>query len=225
MVRSPPGSDVSILSSMLIAACRNWSPNRNRNRSILSLEELVESKANGPVDLPTQYPCETPKTSDVNLASKRFADTAAHEHLHSNLPPSVMAFSQEPIPAIPSSHIYPQYGPIPAFRHRDVIRQWVDDIFVRDDHTKLIEFNTTIEHAEKVGDEWVLTCRKDDPKQLTNYWWQETFDALVVATGHYSLPFIPKVPGLVAYDQAFPGRVKHTKHYSDAEEFRGQVSW
>jgi cation diffusion facilitator CzcD-associated flavoprotein CzcO len=135
-----------------------------------------------------------------------------------------MAFSQEPIPDVKTARVLPQYGPIPVFRHREVIRQWVEDIFTRGNHNDLIEFNTTVERAEKVRDEWVLTCRKDAPDEEKNQWWQETFDALVVASGHYSVPFIPKIPGLVEYDERFPGKIKHTKHYSTADEFKGQVS-
>ena len=86
----------------------------------------------------------------------------------------------------------------------------------------MIEFNTSVELAEKVGKEWVLTLRKDVPEGAANYWWQERFDALVVATGHYHLPYIPDISGLSEYGEAFPGKIKHTKHYDTAEEFRGK---
>lgn len=208
----------------LITVHRVWSPEKNSNRRIPSLRQLLDGKANAIPQLPSRYPCKTAKTPDINSTEARYADTAAHEYLHSNLPPSVMAFSQEPIPEIRTSRVLPQYGPIPIFRHREIIRQWVEDIFQRGNHGERIEFSTTVEKAEKLGNEWVLTFRKDTPENDKNQWWQETFDAVVVASGHYSVPFIPKIPGLVEYGEKFPGRVKHTKHYSTAEDFKNQVS-
>ncbi|KAJ3550208.1 hypothetical protein NM208_g97 [Fusarium decemcellulare] len=188
--------------------------------SIPCLRDLVKNRADQPVNLPLNFPCETPKTPKVNSQRLRYAGTAAHEHLHSNLPPSVMAFTQEPIPEIVTERVLPQYGPIPVFRPREVIRRWVQDIFTKGGHEHLVEFNTSVELAEKVGNEWVLTLRKDLPDKPTNYWWQETFDAVIVASGHYSLPHIPDIPGLVEYNDKFPGRIRHTKHYNTADEFK-----
>lgn len=166
----------------------------------------------------------TPVSYQVNSLSARYADAAAHEHLHSNLPTEVMAFTQEPIPSVVSEFTKSQYGPKSPFRHREVIRQWVEDIFTRGGHSDLIEFNTTVERAQKHGDEWVLTLRKAVPGQQRNEWWQETFDALIVASGHYHLPWIPDIPGLAAYEARFPERIQHTKHYLTADAYRDKVS-
>ncbi|KAM5354966.1 hypothetical protein ACJ41O_001612 [Fusarium nematophilum] len=133
-----------------------------------------------------------------------------------------MAFTQEPIPEVLTERVLPQYGPNPAFRHREVIRQWVENIFTKNGNDRLVEFNTSVELAEKSGDEWVLTLRKDVPGESTNYWWQERFDALIVASGHYHLPYIPDIPGLAEYDERLPGRIKHTKHFDTAQEFAGK---
>ncbi|KAH6960216.1 putative dimethylaniline monooxygenase [Fusarium avenaceum] len=194
----------------------------NKRPVIPSLSDLVGGRADKPVQIPPSFPCETPNTPEVNSQQLRYSDTAAHEHLHSNLPPSVMAFTQEPIPEIVPKKVLPQYGPIPVFRHREVIRNWVEDIFSKNQNRNLIEFNTSVELAEKVGDEWVLTLRKERPETNSNYWWQERFDALIVASGHYHLPSIPDIPGLIEYGERFPGRIKHTKHYDTADEFKGK---
>lgn len=133
-----------------------------------------------------------------------------------------MCFTQEPIPDIVSERALAQYGSNAPFRHREVIREWVEDIFVRGDNVSLIEFQTTVERVEKRGCEWVLTLRKEMPGD-NNYWWQEVFDALVVATGHFSLPYVPHIPDLAEYDQRFPGKIKHSKHFRSVDEFKGKV--
>ena len=134
-----------------------------------------------------------------------------------------MCFTKEPIPEILSERTLAQYGSNAPFRHREVIRGWVEDIFVRGGTLELIEFNTTVERAEKKRHEWILTLRKETPGSKKNYWWQEVFDALVVATGHFSLPYVPSIPGLAEYDEKYPGSIKHSKHFRSVDEFRGKV--
>lgn len=83
---------------------------------------------------------------------------------------------------------------------------------------------------------WKLTLRKHDPVRKVDIWWEEDFDAVVLANGHYSVPFvrplhhhllsrpflapfpltakqIPEVDGLATYLETFPGRVVHSKTY------------
>ena len=193
-------------------------------RGIPDLAALIRDKAEPAIQKPALFPCETPIRPDLNYQTLRYSDTAAHVNLHSNLPPSIMAFSQEPIPQVLSERTLSQHGPTSPFRHRETIRQWVEDIFVRNSNAHLVQYNTTVELAEKVGSEWVLTLRECAPGDTTNKWGQERFDSLVVATGHYNVPFIPDIPGLVEYEKRFPGSVRHTKHYGSADEFKNKVS-
>jgi cation diffusion facilitator CzcD-associated flavoprotein CzcO len=132
-----------------------------------------------------------------------------------------MSYTKYPFPDTVSEKIKEKYGPAAPFRDRELIREWVEDIFVRNGNDKLLELNTTVERAEKRGDKWVLTLRQEEPGK--NYWWQEEFDALVVASGHYNIPWIPQIPGLLEYDAKYPGRILHSKHFRNAEDFKGKV--
>jgi Flavin-binding monooxygenase-like len=190
---------------------------------IPSLQDLLELRADQPIPVPTSYPCDTPKDEHGDSHQLRFSDSAAHNHLHSNLPPEVMAFSQEPIPKVLSDETLARYGPDSPFRHRGVMRQWVEDVLDRGDYGHLVEFNTTVERAEHTGKEWILTLKQSVPGQERDFWKQERFDAVVVATGHYNVPYIPNIPGIVEYDKKYPGRIWHSKHYRTAEPFTGKV--
>lgn len=137
-----------------------------------------------------------------------------------------MSFTQEPIPDVVSDRARAQWGPDAPFRHREVMRQWVEDIFTRGDHAGLVSYGTSVELADYVNGEWVLTLRKassSEKETATDYWWQETFDAVAVATGHYYLPYIPKIPGMLEWDEKFPGKIRHSKHFRNAEDFRDKV--
>ena len=135
-----------------------------------------------------------------------------------------MSFTQEAIPAVISRQTLERYGADAPFRHWSVIRQWVEDIFTRGGHDELVEFSTTVEKAEKQGQQWNLTFRKEAPGSLVNEWRVEKFDAVVVASGHYNLPYIPDIIGLPEYEDRYPGSIRHCKHYRSADEFRGKVS-
>lgn len=84
-------------------------------------------------------------------------------------------------------------------------------------------YNITVElvHKDPHTGKWVLTLRKPLQNGEEDRWWTETFDAVVVAAGHYSVPFIPSTPGLASYSQHFPGRVLHSKAWRDPETYRG----
>lgn len=175
--------------------------------------------------IPSIFPSETIRDETANSHQARYWDSGAHENLHSNLPPGVMCFSQEPIPEIVSEQSLAKYGPDSPFRHRELIREWIEDVFVRGQSYDLIQFNTTVELAEydKKSAEWKLTLRKEQPGKETDYWWQEKFDALVVASGHFYLPYIPDIPGLLEFDETLPGRVHHSKHYRNVEDYKDKV--
>lgn len=185
----------------------------------------MKQKAVAPSRIPSAFPCETPRDETANSHQARYWDSGAHEHLHSNLPPGVMCFSQEPIPEIVSQRSSAQYGPDSPFRHRELIRKWIEGVFIRGQTKHLIQFNTTVELAEydQESAEWILTLRSEQPGKEADYWWQERFDALVVASGHFYLPYIPDVPGLLEFDERFPGRIRHSKHYRNVEDYRDKV--
>jgi cation diffusion facilitator CzcD-associated flavoprotein CzcO len=188
---------------------------------IPSLRDIIEGTADEAVPIPFKLPVETPKSETVNSHQLRYSDTPQHENLHSNIDPSIMSYTQYPFPDTLSDHLVKRYGPGAPFRDRELIREWVESIFIRNGNEKLIELNTTVEHAQKKDGKWVLTLRREGPDK--NYWWQETFDALVVASGHYNIPWIPQIPGILEYDVKFPGRVLHSKHFRDATKFKGKV--
>ncbi|KAK0624517.1 thiol-specific monooxygenase, partial [Bombardia bombarda] len=203
---------------LLTTICRVYTP--HLPAAIPSLRDLVEGRADPAISIPSTFPVETAKSEAINSHQLRFSDTAQHEHLHSNINPDIMAYTREPFPTSLSARILERYGPSAPFRHREVVREWVENIFVHNGHDKLLELSTTVERADKKDGEWVLTLRKENPGG--DYWWQERFDALVVAAGHYSVPWLPNIPGLLEYDAHFPGRVVHSKHYRKGEKYKGK---
>jgi hypothetical protein len=93
----------------------------------------------------------------------------------------------------------------------------------------MLALNTTVEDATRIQANdlsrpsgWRLTLRRHDPVRNVDQWWQENFDALIIANGHYTVPYIPHVPGLEQYIQRFPEKVFHSKSYRSASSFAGR---
>jgi hypothetical protein len=110
-----------------------------------------------------------------------------------------------------------------------VPKQYIETYFSLQGTDNILSLNTTVEDVTRVPIEklsrhsaWRLTLRRHDPIQKVDRWWQEDFDALIIANGHYSVPYIPHVPGLERYMEAFPGKVFHSKSYRSASAFAGK---
>ncbi|KAI9677121.1 MAG: hypothetical protein M1822_008230 [Bathelium mastoideum] len=127
-----------------------------------------------------------------------------------------MAFSDVPFP----------YGP---FVPHWVPKQYVQDYFSRHKTDDFLVLSTTVEDVSMIPaahrgcfNTWRLTLRRYDPTYRVDMWWQETFDAVILANGHYSVPSVPRVKGLDAYMSRFPGRVNHSVTYRIPDSYTGK---
>lgn len=50
----------------------------------------------------------------------------------------------------------------------------------------------------------------------------EIFDAVICASGHYDVPYIPSVPGIEAWNAQYPNRITHSKFYRLPENYKGK---
>jgi cation diffusion facilitator CzcD-associated flavoprotein CzcO len=37
---------------------------------------------------------------------------------------------------------------------------------------------------------WKMTLRKHDTLRRVDFWWEEEFDAVILANGHYAVPYV-----------------------------------
>ena len=167
--------------------------------------------------IPKRLPAQTPKTDQP-----RFAESSIYPYLETNIDSIPMEFSQEPFPEDRSELSISNYGPKTPFRKWDVVRGYISGLVERRGYSDLVSYNTTVELVEKEGAEWKVTLRKDGAH--SDYWWTETFDAVVVASGHYWVPYIPAIAGLEQFEKSRPGSVLHSKHFRGRDAFTDKVS-
>ncbi|KAK7966774.1 uncharacterized protein PG986_001051 [Apiospora aurea] len=139
-----------------------------------------------------------------------------YDQLHTNIPASLMQFSDLPLTTPDDRRVFPSRQRVQAY-----LQDYAAEI--RD----LIRFSTV-----------VLDVRPDDETTRTPRWHvrsrdlaaatdgasadkAEIYDAVVVASGHYNEPHVPAVAGLREFVAAHPGVVRHSKQYRTPEPHRG----
>ncbi|KAK6189090.1 hypothetical protein SNE40_005133 [Patella caerulea] len=131
-----------------------------------------------------------------------------YSNLVINTSKEMMAFSDFPIP-----EDFPPFMP-----HADVLRYFR----MYADHFHLlpyIHFRTSVVYIQQTVDyqetgKWIVKYQKESQEPV-----QEIFDAVMVCSGHHSVPFIPKFPGI----DKFKGKKLHSHSYREASKFKGNT--
>ncbi|KAK4230730.1 hypothetical protein QBC38DRAFT_383538 [Podospora fimiseda] len=148
------------------------------------------------IDPPLTPPDNLPQTTPPNK-QYRYFETPIYNSLTTNVPDIAMSFSDSRF----------SYGP---FAPHHIPRQYIETYFSTHKTDPYLILNTTLELLTKTSSGgWKLTLRTHSPLLQTDKWYTQTFDAVILATGHYSIPFIPFVPGL----STFPRHTQHSKTY------------
>jgi trimethylamine monooxygenase len=106
--------------------------------------------------------------------------------------------------------------PIPSYPPRAVLWDYIVGRVKKADLRRFIRFRTPVReiiYDDATGKFTVTVC-----DLVNDNTYSETFDYVVVASGHFSVPNVPDFPGL----EKFPGRVLHSHDFRDAAEFAGK---
>lgn len=188
---------------------------------LTNLSALAARTADPPLPIPERLPAQTPPSSQP-----RFTESSIYPYLETNVDDVAMSFTgggPESIPTRRSAWSVRMHGPETPFRHWEVLRAYVTALWRRRGYDGLVSYGTTVERAEKVGAEWLVTLRGPGAGALDR-WWTETFDAVVVASGHFNVPWLPEVEGLEEFERVRPGSVLHSKMFRGRDDYRGKVS-
>ena len=105
---------------------------------------------------------------------------------------------------------------IPSFPPRDVLFDYIKGRAIKSGFRDQIRFNTVVNQV--TFDEASKQFSVKSNNYIEGEHATETFDYVVVATGHFSTPRIPEFEGF----DYFPGRVLHAHDFRSAEEFTGK---
>ncbi|EOO01489.1 putative thiol-specific monooxygenase protein [Phaeoacremonium minimum UCRPA7] len=132
-----------------------------------------------------------------------------YDLLHTNIPHDLMRFGDLEFPQ--NSLIFP-----PREEVQEYLVKYSQDI------RQFIKFSTEVKHVElrqeSGKDVWDVTAESTVTRDAEI----RTFDAVVVASGHYATTFIPNVKNIKAFHEAYPGVITHSKLYRSPEDFTGK---
>ncbi|KAM7208719.1 hypothetical protein V8F20_000882 [Naviculisporaceae sp. PSN 640] len=130
-----------------------------------------------------------------------------YEVLHTNIPRSLMQFSDLPFPA--DSLIFPS-------------REHVQEYLVKyaEDIRHFIRFSSQVKDVRlrRVDgkDQWDVDVLDLKTGEVTT----STYDAVCVASGHYSTIYIPEIKNISEFNKAHPGVIMHSKYYRTRDDFK-----
>lgn len=108
---------------------------------------------------------------------------------------------------------------LPSYVTSPLVRDYIEGRLTRGSERNLrqyIRFATVVKRVEYVGDtdEFKVVTKnlREDKEEISN------FSHVVVASGQYTIPNIPEVPGI----DSFKGRVLHSKDVRHMDEYKGQ---
>ncbi|RCK64581.1 Thiol-specific monooxygenase [Candida viswanathii] len=143
--------------------------------------------------------------------------SGVYPFLFTNIPARFTRFSYQP----DEEKYHDKSRAIYPFLYHQELEQRFSDFIEREQLAQYIRTNTTVENILKNSQgKWVVSARYKNPESGSNEWYQEEFDALVVANGHYTVPYIPELPGLAEYNAKNPDVLVHAKSFRDIEDYR-----
>jgi cation diffusion facilitator CzcD-associated flavoprotein CzcO len=147
-----------------------------------------------------QVSAHTPLDPPLHLGDAIVFPSPMYEMLHTNIPRRLMMFSDLPFPQ--DSLIFPS---------RDAVQDYL--VAYSGSLRHLVKFSTRVEDIrlwQSDGkDQWDVTSTSLE----TNLSSTTTYDAVVVASGHYSLTYLPEIKGIRRFHSCYPDVITHAKLY------------
>ncbi|CEJ57997.1 hypothetical protein PMG11_06669 [Penicillium brasilianum] len=119
---------------------------------------------------------------------------------------------------------WPQGTP-PYVRH-NVLKDYIQDTSKKAGVDNATIYGAQVTNVHKEGTRWHVswsTLHEDSTsKDLVERQNSATFDAVVVASGHYHTPLIPNIEGLAEAKEKWPSRITHSKSFRNSTGFEGK---
>ncbi|KAL5047372.1 hypothetical protein BDW71DRAFT_179976 [Aspergillus fruticulosus] len=130
-----------------------------------------------------------------------------YDTLDTNLPKELMAFGEKQFPS--DVQDFPRH-----FTVKEYVREYGEEI------KKHIQFETQVLDVQRdsSSETWSVTTQSLRNGTTTT----SSYDAVVAASGHFDVPYLPDIPGIVSWNNAYPGVITHSKFYDTPTPFRNK---
>lgn len=131
-----------------------------------------------------------------------------YDRLETNIPKELMRYSDKPFPS--DTQLFPKHHSVKQY-----LEEYAEDM------KNHIHFETQVVDVRLKSpgsSAWELAM-VDLRTGTVN---SGTYDAVVVASGHFTVPYLPNIPGIESWDSSYPGVIMHSKFYDSPGPFRGK---
>ncbi|EPS34525.1 hypothetical protein PDE_09489 [Penicillium oxalicum 114-2] len=168
----------------------------------------VEAKTTVP-HLNAHEPVERPTwIKGEDGSSRAIFVSPLYERLETNIPKDLMCFSGRPFPA--DAQLFPKH---------QTVQEYLEDY--AEEVKSYIRFETQVVNLQ-LSDPTLSTWELTTTNLADGVNTTQIYDAVVVASGHFNVPFLPDVTGIRDWDRAYPGVISHSKFYDRPEHFAGK---
>ncbi|CCE92058.1 uncharacterized protein TDEL_0D04740 [Torulaspora delbrueckii] len=145
--------------------------------------------------------------------------TGLYDNFMSNVPEDLMRYEDDTRDY--KKDIAPRNSAISPLVDLPTITTHLKNFILENKLEEHYRLNTSIEYVDKMGpDKWIVVAKKSDPNKDHDDWYLESFDAVVVANGHFQIPYVPYYmsspgregnSGIHQFNQKFPGKLVHVR--------------
>ncbi|KAI1311491.1 hypothetical protein F5Y03DRAFT_343271 [Xylaria venustula] len=172
--------------------------------------------------------CSLPAASSRKEKKPPIFPNPMYDDLHTNIPHTLMKYSD--LGFTTDGKGKGTSDGCEIFPTRQVVQEYV--LHYARDVRHLVRFSTQVTDISlqtalseaspgrefQIKEKW--TVRSTD--LITEVPRVEIYDAVVVASGHYSTPYIPPIPEISTFADTHPGTISHSKAYDKASAFAGK---
>ena len=135
--------------------------------------------------------------------------TPMYDGLETNIPDILMKHSDDA--SLVDHQLFPS---------RETVLRYLKD-YGRD-LKSLVQFSTQVIDATPEGASSPHRWRILSRNLLTSQTNVSFYDALIVANGHYAVPYVPEIAGVTEWNASYPGVINHSKFYQNSFAYRGK---
>ncbi|OSS46846.1 hypothetical protein B5807_08952 [Epicoccum nigrum] len=184
----------------------------DRHEDLFSIPQTKASGENQEPIWKESEQCEHATTNtDVckNTSKQPVFVSPMYERLETNIPRDLMGFKGLHWPK--DSQLFPKHQTVLKY-----IEEYGKDV------QDTIRYSTQVTNVTPISNDpssaWSVTSRVLQTSEATT----ETYDAVVVANGHFITPYVPEIPRIAEWSISNPGLISHSKYYRRPEEFTGK---
>lgn len=132
-----------------------------------------------------------------------------YDGLETNIPHVLMKYSDDN--TLQDDQLFPCF---------DSVLRYLQNYAAQIEH--LVRFDTQVRSIQNLKqgsqEQWSISSKN----LVSNDLFEEIYDAVVVASGHYTVPYLPDIKGISEWNKSYPGSIIHSREYERPMDFAGK---